>query len=104
MLSLVGELKKVSPERKMLTKIKMMILLENATRDIESPGTCIRKARGRNHTKWIIQPITLDILLVLEVLKCHLLLFSHPYRMYLIFPKNRLFLTCTNLANLNSFT
>ena len=45
----------------MLTKIKMMILLENATRDIESPAlmdTCIRKARGRNHTKQIIQSIT----------------------------------------------
>ena len=39
MLSLVGELNKVPPERKMLTKIKMTILPENASRDIESPDT-----------------------------------------------------------------
>ena len=46
MLSLVGELKKVPPERKMLTKIKMMTLFENATRNIESPGFC-----GHPHPK-----------------------------------------------------
>ncbi|XP_072389300.1 uncharacterized protein [Diabrotica undecimpunctata] len=39
LLSLLGTLKKVPQEKKMVTRIQMMTLFDNATRNIESPGS-----------------------------------------------------------------